>query len=592
MADQSLYWSRFWRQRHSRRRVLTTGAATGVGVAGFALVGCGDDDDDDDNGTASPTATSGGGTGSPTAEPSPTGGGAVQGGELVYSTGRVSTDSLDPHTTLNQAWTWGGFFTDKLVSPNHQTLEIEGELIESWEQVDDLTLTINVRQGVTFHDTGAAAGRPLVAEDIAYNLMRIAGKLDPDRSALFQRQTTLANMELAEAVDDSTVTVTFTAPNSQFMAGMADWRNWIVSQEGVDADPNFNDLLVHSATGPFIVDQWDAGQRLGEYIRNDNYWKDPAYLDRIRQVSLPDPAASQAAFISGDTAFYRAQTAEARAAVEGPTRVLASWEHVGWEYFRMNPNRGPMTDPQFRRAIFLALDIAEMMNFNYTEGFWDYTGPLVSSMPGAWTTDEVSQMLGFNPDTRDEAIAEARSLMEAAGYPDGDFTMEVVASPPEIVPWNANGHLGVDFIKEVWPDSNTTVRDSPLSEYFRELAGGDWDVYTYASFPPPSALVEGALHYRTGGGRNYTKYSNPDVDAIFEQAFAEFDSDARNELVGDLEQTLFDDIFDVPLGKARENSFHQSNIKGFEDGWQPGPGSFAAYDPVFGARHLWIDESA
>ena len=41
------YWDRMRQSRMSRRAVLRAAARGGIGVAGLALVGCGDDDDDD-----------------------------------------------------------------------------------------------------------------------------------------------------------------------------------------------------------------------------------------------------------------------------------------------------------------------------------------------------------------------------------------------------------------------------------------------------------------------------------------------------------------------------------------------------------------
>ncbi|MPZ22704.1 MAG: hypothetical protein GEU28_03995 [Dehalococcoidia bacterium] len=43
------------RRKYSRRRLLKSGAVGGVGLAGMALVGCGDDDDDDDDEPSAPS---------------------------------------------------------------------------------------------------------------------------------------------------------------------------------------------------------------------------------------------------------------------------------------------------------------------------------------------------------------------------------------------------------------------------------------------------------------------------------------------------------------------------------------------------------
>src|SRR5438552_19085236 len=45
MATDSDYWSRFWRTRLSRRRLLQTSAVTAAGLAAAGVVGCGGDNE-------------------------------------------------------------------------------------------------------------------------------------------------------------------------------------------------------------------------------------------------------------------------------------------------------------------------------------------------------------------------------------------------------------------------------------------------------------------------------------------------------------------------------------------------------------------
>ena len=50
-----------------------------------------------------------------------------------------------------------------------------GVLAESWSQPDPLTLILNIRQGVHWHDKAPMNGRELTASDIEYNLHRVYG---------------------------------------------------------------------------------------------------------------------------------------------------------------------------------------------------------------------------------------------------------------------------------------------------------------------------------------------------------------------------------------------------------------------------------
>ena len=58
MVDRTTYYSRLRKGRVSRRRFLGSAAAVGGGVAGLAVVGCGDDDDEVEPPDPDPTATS------------------------------------------------------------------------------------------------------------------------------------------------------------------------------------------------------------------------------------------------------------------------------------------------------------------------------------------------------------------------------------------------------------------------------------------------------------------------------------------------------------------------------------------------------
>src|SRR6266508_2750455 len=90
MASDSEYWSRFWRARLSRRRLLQTSAVTAAGLAAAGVVGCGDDDEEGAKQTATPEA-------------SPKAGGTFRGPLVGLSTGNPpSLDSQRQLTFLAQ----------------------------------------------------------------------------------------------------------------------------------------------------------------------------------------------------------------------------------------------------------------------------------------------------------------------------------------------------------------------------------------------------------------------------------------------------------------------------------------------------------
>ena len=110
--------------------------------------------------------------------------------------------------------------------------------------------------------TATPDGKPLVllyarftAKDAAFNMMRIAGKLDPDRKALFQRASLLGGMDKAEAVDDKTVKVSFTTPNSGFTpfdAAIASAQHTLWDRMRIVAEPAGATALAALLSGSYV----------------------------------------------------------------------------------------------------------------------------------------------------------------------------------------------------------------------------------------------------------------------------------------------------------------------------------------------------
>jgi peptide/nickel transport system substrate-binding protein len=573
----------------SWRSVLSRGASrrgvlVGAGAAAF-LAACGGDKE-------SSTSSSGQSGAATSAAGGDQAGTPRKGGELVLPQGDPGSQSLDPHITLNAAMFYWGYISNLMAYADAKNLEpIKPGLVGKWEQPAKDTILLTVQDGVKWHGKGKVTnGRALTSKDIAFNINRIYGAFDQQRLAQFQRRSNFAGMDKAEAVDDKVVKVTFKEPNSAFFNALADWRNWVVAEETVQKDPNFKDPQAWAGTGPFMIDSWDSSTSTGRYVSNPDYWeKGLPYLNSVQQIQFPDAAGSLAAFLSGKIDIRSAFTEEDRAQI-GKGRAdakVVTWEHSGWEYFRLNQGRGSFSDPRVRRAIFLALNYAELLDANYGKGFWDYTGPLVSGYPGAWTGAEVVKLPAWNPEAKQQDITEAKKLMEAAGFPSGNIEFAIVPSYGAGSAWNNNGIRGKDQLQKVWPAMKVNIREAADSaDFARKLGAGDYDVATYGSFPPTSPFLEASLHYRTNGSRNYTKFSDAEVDRLIDAGLQEFDATARNKIAGQLQQRLVETIFAIPIGKRKGVFARQAKVQGFDD--FSGPGTYESYDPTFASKQIWI----
>jgi peptide/nickel transport system substrate-binding protein len=136
--------------------------------------------------TEAPTAV-------PTEEPAATG--PQQGGDLVVAT-QADAATLDPHNSSDVP---SSMVIQHMVEPLLQWTEegtIGPGLATDWSFSDDgLTLTLNLREGVKFHD-----GSDFNADVAKYNFDRI---LDPENNLRWRPQ--LETIESVDAPDDVTI---------------------------------------------------------------------------------------------------------------------------------------------------------------------------------------------------------------------------------------------------------------------------------------------------------------------------------------------------------------------------------------------------
>ena len=225
------------------------------------------------------------------------------------------------------------------------------QLAESWEISDDGTVyTFKIRSGVQFHD-----GADMTASDVAYSFQRgllyggysgpqwllaepffgigmddvsllvdDTGALADDGEALAAADPALllAACEKVTSLivaDDAAGTVTMTLAQSwgPFIATIAQgWgsvldKDWAASNGAWDGDcatwqnyyavPSESDPLttIANGTGAFKLDHWTQGEEL-VLVRNDNYWREPAKLERIVIKSIDEWGTRFAMLQAGD----------------------------------------------------------------------------------------------------------------------------------------------------------------------------------------------------------------------------------------------------------------------------------------------------
>ena len=140
------------------------------------------------------------------------------------------------------------------------------KLATGYEWVDDTTLVINVREGVTFHN-----GNAFDASDVLFSLKTCA-----DNPQMFNRVANL-DLENSEITDDYTVTL----KTYEYSAVQIDYLCTVmmIDEDWYTENGGSIDQIVNG-TGPYILQEWKMGDSL-TLVRNENYWGDLPYFETI-----------------------------------------------------------------------------------------------------------------------------------------------------------------------------------------------------------------------------------------------------------------------------------------------------------------------
>jgi peptide/nickel transport system substrate-binding protein len=549
MVEQH-YWKNLNRYSLSRRRLIAAGGAAGAA----AVVACG----------GSKPATSG-----PSGSPASGAAQGKKGGTLTFG-------QTDPawfkQTDADTALIVNVFqmISRNAIRMDGDTKKLTPQVVEKWEiPGDGSQFILHVRPNMNIHSKNP---RPINAEDVAFNINRIAGKLDPQHQALYQRASTMYGLDHAEAVDPTTVKVVMDKPSSTFLYGLAHHDNAMMPKDVVDADPQLTNWPNFAGVGPFTVKSYQEGGTLSLARSPDFFEEGLPYLDQLDTLTLPDAATKVSAFVSGQIDMYEEPTKEQVPEIKAsrPDAKLYNSGGLNWYHFRFQTEKQPFTDVRVRKALMLALDYKEIGDGTWGDG-WGYTGAVVPANPDALSEDQLKQIPGLNPSTKDKDRQTAKQLMTAAGYPDGEVSFPILISSP--LPTNAayeNATRAQDQWKKLWPKMNVTLQPPPDTAAFARLqATNDFSMiaYTNTAFPDPALELGAQWHSPAGllGSRNYGKFKNADADAAIEKALTTIDPDARKQVIQDFEKRWFDEWVPlIPLHTGADRYFTGSHFGGFD----------------------------
>lgn len=429
----------------------------------------------------------------------------AQDGESILRVGMNSPVNLDPATGSNDPEVlFNRTVYDYLIETRPDS-SLEPNLASEWTISEDgLTYTFSLVEGVTFHD-----GSSFTSADVVFTFNRLKDLESPAMSLLGDFEVT--------ALDDFTVEFALPERNADFLYGVGS-RFALILKDGTE---NPSDVANVNGTGPFVLSDYSAGER-AVFTANENYWMEgEPQLDQVIFLFIEDSQTQVEALRAGQVDFLFKMSPDQVFNLEGEDGIeiltIPTNQHP---VIRIRSDEGSLgEDPRIREAFKLATDRAELLA-TVQEGFGvlgnnDPIGPLYSDFYA-----EDVDTAGFDPETAcqliQEATGEERLSSEFYVVDAFDGTYERLGTALQSQ-WE-QGCIDVEILLR--PEGVYYANDEWLTV--------DLGITGWGDRPVPQSLLTEA--YVTGGIYNETHFSDPEMDALVDEAGVTADTEARAEL--------------------------------------------------------------
>ena len=551
-------------KRISRRNFLKV---AGVSAAALGLAACG-------GSKSGSTATSGSAAGS-------TAGGVNTAGFTVQYGSNPET--LDPalNSAIDGANTIITIFEPLLLI--NENNEVIGGQAESWETSEDgLTWTFTMRDGLKWSD-----GTDLNAKDFEYSFKRMvdpntaapyaetclgmidgfeeaAGFPDADGNPTAEPNPDALNVKASD--DGKTLTIVLSYPCSYFdkmaaFATMSPVQQATVEANG-DAWCTSPDTFV--SNGPYMITDWTPSERI-VLTKNPNYvggWDSSKIVsDTITLLLLEDSSASYAAYNSGEAVLVK----------DVPTDEIPSLTKaedggdfyvdtiLGTYYVSLNLQRDAFKDAKVRKALSLAIDRDYVAN-TIMQGTYSaadsIVGPGIVDESGYFHDNGNAPYISADYEAN---LAEAKKLLEEAGYPNGEGYPTIEYSTND-----AGYHVPLaEYLQQAWGDLGITLTINKMewSSFTPARRAGEYDVARNGwvmDYNDPSNMLD---LFCSGNGNNDGKYANPDFDAAID-ASRVADSAEHFAQLHKAEDILMEDMGCLPIAYYNDYWLQSPALKG------------------------------
>jgi oligopeptide transport system substrate-binding protein len=451
-------------------------------------------------------------------------------------------------------------------------------LATSWTvSPDQRVYTFRLQSGVRFHN-----GRELKAADVKYSFERAAKgkrpwvfeKITGARDAIAGRATEITGIRV---IDDLSVEIRLDRPFPPFLYLMAYDAASVVPRE--DAEKRGASFASHPVgTGAFRFASWRRDDQV-VLERFPGHFRGPAPLDRVVFRIIPAEITRFNEYRAGQLDLTDIPTGQCQSVQRDPQLRgdVAIWPTLGTHAVRFNVERPPFSDLRVRRAIAHAIDPSIIVERLLERCVAPARGILPPALPG------------YNAEVKRLALDRelSRRLLAEAGYPGGKGlsslayhfnTTDTNQRIAELLQAQLKEiGIGLELRRLDWA-AHLKLVDQGSAGFFRQA----W----IADYPDPENFLTVLFHSRNvGAPGNTSRYRNPRVDRLLDEADTLAPGRGRDSRYHEAEQMIIDDAAWVSLYHYASRALIKPYVKGLERSSQSSAPEFLA--PL---RKVWLDK--
>ncbi|WP_138416441.1 peptide ABC transporter substrate-binding protein [Aquibacillus sediminis] len=496
-------------------------------------------------------------------------------GEQVFNFLNGDTiPSMDPNMVTD---TYGIEFTthtmEGLYRLGEDSLPVEGIAIDH-EVSDDATVwTFNLRE-----DAEWSNGDPVTAHDFVYSWRRA---VDPDTGSeygpymmggVLENATEINAGEMAieelgvEADGDYTLVVTLEKPVPYFES-LTTFPTYFplneefTEEQGDDFATSTDTLLFN---GPFTLENWDSVASEWEIVKNENYWDaETVQLDKITyqvmkeiqpQIDLYEQGEVDRAGISSD--FVDEYSTHEDYQITPEMSVF---------YMKFNQTRNEALDNvNIRKAISKGYNKNALVDTILNNGSIVATGLMPADFAPHPETGETFREL--NGDLVEFDAEEAQQLWEKGLEELGEESVEIEYLTDDSETAKNQSEYIKNQLETNLPGLTVTLKQVPFEQRLDLDTAMDYDIQAAGWGPDyldPNTFLD---LWVTDGPNNYMGYSNPEYDALIEEAANELALEPveRYNAFLEAEQMLFEDAAIAPTYQRARAQLIAPKVQGVQ----------------------------